>query len=133
MVAEQDPTVGRHIIGAVFEDFRRCGVVVTRADDLHFDQPRVEPEPDDVGADRRDHDPDRIDRLPAYERDDGPRDRADHGDDPEDDPVAQADGGVVDDRDGRQVVMRADVADIVVVHSHGQTPYDGRASSARPN
>ena len=121
MVAEQHPPVGRHVVGAVVENFGRRGVVVARADDLHFDQPGIEPEADDVGADRRDHQPHRVHRLAPGERDDRPGDRTDHGDDAEDDLVPDGDGGAVDDRDGWQVVVGADVADIFVVHSHGQT------------
>ena len=121
MVAEQHPPVGRHVVGAVVEDFGRGGVVVARAHDLHLDQPGIEPESDDVGADRGDHEPHRVHGLAAGERDDRPGDGADHGDDAEDDFVPNGDGGAVDDRDGRQVVIGADVADVFVVHSHGQT------------
>ena len=101
MMAEQHSPVGRHVVGAVVENFGRCGVVVARANDLHLDQPGIEPESDDVRADRRDDKPDRVDRLAASERDDRPADGADHGDDGEDDLVPDGDGGAVDDRDGR--------------------------------
>ena len=47
-----------------------------------------------------------------------PGDGADHGDDSEDDLVPDGDGRAVDDRDGWQVVVGADQADIFVVHSH---------------
>ena len=117
MMAEQHPPVGRHVVGAVLQYLGGRGVVVARADDLLLDQPRIEPVGDDVGADRGDHEPDRIDRLAADERDDRPGDRAEHGDDREDDLVPGGDGGAVDDRDGRQVGIGADVADVFVVVS----------------
>ena len=104
-------------------------MVVARADDLHLDQPRIEPEADEVGADRRDHEPDRVHGLAAQERDDRPGDGTDRGDGAEDDPVPGGDGGAVDDRDGRQVVVGADVADPIVVlsgweHPVTEKPYD---------
>ena len=81
-MAEQHPPVGRHVIGVVLEYLGGSGIVVARLDDVHLDQSRVEPEPDHVGADRGDDEPHRIDRLSAEERDDRPRDRAHHRDDP---------------------------------------------------
>jgi hypothetical protein len=120
MVAEQHAPVGRHVVGAVVENFGRRGVVVARANDLHLDQPGVEPEADDVGADRREHKPDRVHRLAAGERDDRPRDGTDDGDYPEHDLVPDGDRGAVDYRDGRQVFVGADVADRPLL-GHGQT------------
>lgn len=92
MVSEYHPPVGGHVVGAVVEDFGRGGVIVAGTDDFHFDQPRIKPEPDDVGAARCDHDPDRVDRLVAEERDDGPGESADHGNGHEEDLVPKRDG-----------------------------------------
>ena len=112
VMAEQHPPVGRHVVGVVLEDLCGRRVVVARAHDLHLDQPRVEPEPDHVGADRGDDEPDRVDGLPAEERDDRPRDRADQRDDPEDDLVARGDRRSVDDRYRRQILVGADIGDV---------------------
>ena len=90
VMAEQHAPVGRHVVGVVLEDLGGRCVVVARTDDLHLDQPRVEPEADHVGADRRDDEPHRVDRLPAEERDDRPGDRTEQRDDPEDDLVSGA-------------------------------------------
>ena len=73
-------------------DFCRRGVVVARMDDLRLDQPRIEPVSDDVGADRRDDEPHRVDRLAANEGDDRPGHRAEYGDRAEEDFVPGADG-----------------------------------------
>jgi hypothetical protein len=61
-------------------------------DDLGLDQPRVEPVSDDVGADCRDNEPQRVDRLAANEGDDRPRHRTQHGDRAEEDFVPGPDG-----------------------------------------
>jgi hypothetical protein len=79
MMAEQHPPVGRDEVDPVVENFGRCGVVVARANDLRLDQPRIEPVPDDVGADRRDDEPHRVDRLAADEGDDRPGHRTQYG------------------------------------------------------
>ena len=115
VMAEQHPPVGRHVVGVVFEHFCRCCVIVARADDLQLDQPGIEPETDHIGADRRDDEPHRVDRLPTEERDDRPRDRAEQRDDPESDLVAGGDRRSVDDRYRRQVLVGADVGDVAVV------------------
>ena len=91
MVTEQHPPVGGHVVSAVFQDFGRGGVVIARLDDLRLDEPRIEPVPDDVGADGRDDEPDRVDRLAADEGDDRPGHRTEQGDQPEDDLVPGAD------------------------------------------
>jgi hypothetical protein len=83
VVAEQHPPIGGHVVGAVFVDFRRRGVIVARANDLHLDQPRVEAEPDDVGTDCRDDEPHGVDGLPAQEGDHCPRHGAQDSDRPE--------------------------------------------------
>src|SRR5580693_1382269 len=115
VMAEHHAPIRRQVIGAVVENFGRRRVVVARTNDLHLDQPRVEPEADDVGADRRDHKPDRVHRLAASERNDRPGAGTDHGDYAEDDLVPDGDGGAVDYRDGWQLGVGADVADITVV------------------
>ena len=115
VMAEQHAPVGRHVVGVVLEHLGRRCVVVARTDDLHLDQPRVEPEADHVGADRRDDEPHRVDRLPAEERDDRPGDRTEQRDDPEDDLVSGGDRRSVDDRYRRQVLLGADVGDVAVV------------------
>jgi hypothetical protein len=112
MMTEQHPPVGRHVVGVVLENLSRCRVVVARAYDLHLDQPRIEPECDHVGAYRGEDEPDRVDGLPAEERDDGPRDGADHRDDPEDDLVPGGDRRSIDDRYRRQVLLGADIGDV---------------------
>jgi len=76
VMPEQHSPVGRHVVGGVLEKLSRGGIVVTRADDLHLEQPGIEPEGDHIGADRGDHEPHRVHRLPAEERDDRPRDGA---------------------------------------------------------
>ena len=112
VMAEEHPTVGRHVVGAVLVDLGRGRMVVARLDDLHLDQPGIEPVPDDVCADRRDDEPHRVDRLPAHESDEGPGDRAQHGHCPEDQPVAHGDRGAVDDRDRWQVFVGSDERDV---------------------
>ena len=111
-MAEQHPAIGRHVVGVVLENLGGRGIVVARLDDVHLDQPRVEPEPDHVGADRGDDEPHRVDRLPAEERDDRPRDRTDQRDDAENDLVACGDRRAVDDRYRRQILVRADIGDV---------------------
>ena len=114
VVSEQHPPVGRHVIRGIFEKLCGGGIVVTRSDDLHLDQPSVEPEPDDVGADRGDDEPHRVDRLSAEEGDDRPRDRTDDRDDSEDDLVSGRDRRSVDDGDRRKILVGSDVSDIAV-------------------
>ena len=87
MVTEEHPPVGGHIVSAVFEDFCGGGVVIARLDDFRLDEPRIEPVADDVGADRRDDEPDRVDGLAAGEGDDRPGHRTEQGDHPENDLV----------------------------------------------
>src|SRR5689334_3824906 len=124
MMAEQHPAVRRHKVGAVLEKLGRRRVVVARTDDLHLDQPRIEPVSDDVRTDRRDDNPYRVDRLAPGERDDRPGDGAEHRDDAEHDLVPRGDRGAVDDGDGWQVFVGMDVADVVAVLSdcHGGNP-----------
>ena len=98
VVTEQHPAVGRHVVGAVLEDLGRGGVVVPGFDDLHLDQPGIEPEADDVGADGGDDEPDRVDGLTTEEGDQRPGDGTDDGDGPENQFVPGGDGGAVDDR-----------------------------------
>ncbi len=91
VMAEQHAPVGRHVVGGVLEHLGGRGLVVARTHDLHLDEAGVEAEPDHVGADRRDHEPDRADRLTAEERDHRPGDRPEQGDDGEDDLVLRGD------------------------------------------
>ena len=122
MMAEQHTPVGRHVVGAVVKDLRRGGVVVAGVDDLCLDQPRIEPVSDDIGADRRDDEPHRVYRLAPNEGDDRPGHRAEYGDHSENDLVPGADGRAVDDRDGRQVGVGVDVAQVPVMGVGGRRP-----------
>ena len=128
VMAEHHASVGRHVIRTVVEDLGRRGAVVAGADDLHLDQPRIEPEGDEVRAARSDDHPHRVDRLATDQRDDRPGDGADHGDHAKDDLVPEGDGGAVDDCDGWQVVVGADVAD---PGRPRRKPYAGDSAVAR--
>ena len=87
-------------------------MVVAGSDDLHLDQPGVEAEPDDVGADCRDDEPHGVDGLSAQEGDYRPCHGTQHGNGPEEQLVPCGDGRAVDDGDRREVRIGADECDV---------------------
>ena len=113
MVSEQHATIGRQIVGAVLVDLRRGGELIAWPNDRALDEPGVETEPDDVGADRGDDEPDRVDRLAANEGDHRPGDGPDECDGGEREFVACAHRCAVDDGDRWQVFVGPDVGDAV--------------------
>ncbi len=77
MVAEQHALVRRDIVEAVVAPYRRGRARRIDAQHARRDEQAVETIGDGIDAERCDHDPQRIDRFAAHQRDPAERDRAD--------------------------------------------------------
>src|SRR5690606_10947309 len=89
VMAEQHPTVGRHVVLAVLQFLGGGRTVVAWLDDPAFDELRVEAIRDEIGADGGDDEPDRVDLFTADQRDDRPGDGAQDREYEEDDPCGR--------------------------------------------
>ena len=80
VMAVEHPPLRRHEVAPVVEPLGRRGPPPVETHHAIGDEPRVEAIRDDVGADARDDDPRRVDRLAARERDERKRDSPEDGD-----------------------------------------------------
>src|SRR5581483_1978543 len=116
MVTEQDPFVRRNEIVSVIETLGRGRALVVERHHPRGNEFPIEPEPDEVRANRREHEPHAVYRFPAL---DGDR--------------AQADGGHAGDRSPRDSRQKSHRNEIVRTGASSATsrPRYGRPSSAR--